>query len=263
VDLQLAGKRALISGSTQGIGYATARALAAEGVAVVLHGRDPARVQQAVDRLRAEGQGVEVTGIAVDLADDDQVRDVVDALSPVDILINNAGIFEVKDFAATTDEDWRRYFDVNVLSAVRLSRQLLPGMLDRGWGRVVFVSSESGVDVPAHMIHYGVSKAAVLALSNGLAKLTRGTEVTVNAIAGGPTWSEGVASAVRDAAQAQGVPEDQMKAALAQGNTTSLVQRFLDPGELASLAVYLASPLSAATNGSVLRADGGTLTQVL
>ncbi len=263
MDLQLAGKSAFISGSTRGIGYATAAALAAEGVAVVLHGRASERVERAVARLRAEGHGVEVSGVTGDFADDTQVRQVLDALSAVDILVNNVGLFEVKPFAAVTDEDWQLFYDVNVMSAVRLSRHLLPGMLARGWGRIVFVSSESGVNVPADMIHYGVTKAALLALSNGLAKLTRGTEVTVNAIVGGPTYSDGVATAVRSIATARGVTEADVKAAIAQGNATSLVQRFLDPAELASLATYLASPLSAATNGSALRADGGTLVQVL
>jgi NAD(P)-dependent dehydrogenase (short-subunit alcohol dehydrogenase family) len=263
MDLQLAGKSAFISGSTQGIGYATAQALAAEGVAVVLHGRTSGRVEEAVARLRAEGHGVEVSGVAGDVADGTQVREVLGALGAVDILVNNVGLFEVKPFAAVTDEDWQLFFDVNVMSAVRLSRQLLPGMLARGWGRIVFVSSESGVNVPADMIHYGVTKAALLALSNGLAKLTRGSEVTVNAVVGGPTYSDGVATAVRSFAEAQGVSEADMKAAVAQGNATSLVQRFLDPAELASLTTYLASPLSAATNGSALRADGGTLVQVL
>ena len=263
MDLQLTGKRAFVSGSTQGIGFATARALAAEGASVVLHGRTAERVEGAVARLRAEGHGAEVSGGAGDGADDDEGRQLLDALGEVDVLVNNVGVFEVKPFAAVTDEDWRRFHDVNVLSAVRLSRHLLPGMLARGWGRIVFVSSEAGVNVPADMIHYGVTKAAVLALSNGLAKLTRGTEVTVNAVVGGPTWSEGVATAVRSVAEAQGVAEADVRAAVEQGNTTSLVQRFLDPAELASLATYLASPLAAATNGSALRADGGTLVQVL
>ncbi|MCZ2805167.1 SDR family NAD(P)-dependent oxidoreductase [Modestobacter sp. VKM Ac-2983] len=257
------GKSAFISGSTQGIGYAIARALAAEGVSVVLHGRRSERVEEAVARLRAEERGVEVSGVAGDFADDTQVREVLDALGAVDILVNNVGLFEVKPFAAVTDEDWQLFYDVNVMSAVRLSRQLLPGMLARGWGRVVFISSESGVNVPADMIHYGVTKAALLALSNGLAKLTRGSEVTVNAIVGGPTYSDGVATAVRSIAEAQGLPEADMKAVIAHGNATSLVQRFLHPAELASLTTYLASPLSAATNGSALRADGGTLVQVL
>jgi len=262
VDLQLRGKSAFISGSTRGIGYAVAGALAAEGVAVVLHGRTDEGVERAVARLRAEGHGVEVSGVAGDFADEAGARAVLDALGPVDVLVNNVGLFEVKPFASLTDQDWQLFHDVNVMSAVRLSRRLLPGMLARGWGRILFTGSESGVNVPADMIHYGVTKAAVLALANGLAKLTRGSEVTVNTVLGGPTYSDGVAAAVRSLAEARGVPEAEMKAAVAQRNTTSLVQRFLEPSELASLVTYLASPLSAATNGSALRADGGTLVHV-
>jgi NAD(P)-dependent dehydrogenase (short-subunit alcohol dehydrogenase family) len=263
VDLQLTGKRAFISGSTRGIGYAVARALAAEGAAVVLHGRTSDGVDDAVDRLRREGHGVQVSGVAGDLAEDDQVGRLLEAVGDVDVLVNNAGVFEVRPFAAITDEDWRRVVDVNLMSAVRLSRQLLPGMLARGWGRILMVSSESGVDVPPDMVHYGVSKAAMAALGNGLAKLTRGTAVTVNTVLGGPTYSDGVASAVRHVADLQGLPEEDVKAAIAASNTTSLVQRFLEPAELASLIAYLASPLASATNGAALRADGGRLVQVL
>ena len=203
-----------------------------------------------------------MSGVAGDFADDSGGRAVLDALGPVDILVNNVGIFEVKPFTDLTDQDWQLLHDVNVMSAVRLSRRLLPEMLTRGWGRVLFIGSESGINVPADMIHYGVTKAAVLALANGLAKVTRDSEVTVNTVVGGPTYSDGVAAAVRSLAAAQGVPEARVKAAVAQRNTTSLVQRFLEPTELASLATYLASPLSAATNGSALRADGGTLVHV-
>jgi len=262
VDLELAGRKAFISGSTRGIGYAVAQALAAEGADVVLHGRSGAGVRAAVTRLEAEGHGVAVSGVAADFADPGQARDAVASLGPVDVLVNNLGVFEVRPFAEIADEDWHRFFDVNVMSAVRLSRQLLPAMLADGWGRIVFVSSEAGVDVPADMLHYGVSKAALLALSNGLAKLTRGTAVTVNAIVGGPTYSDGVAQAVRGIADARGLAEADVKAAVVAGNTTSLVQRFLEPAELAGLVAYLASPRSAAVNGSALRADGGTLTQV-
>lgn len=263
MDLQLRGKRAFISGSTRGIGYAVARALAAEGAAVVLHGRRPDGVRAAVSRLQAERHGVEVAGIAGDVADDDQVGRLLGAVGDVDVLVNNVGVFEVTPFAAITDQDWRSVIDTNLMSAVRLSRQLLPGMLERGWGRIVMVSSESGVDVPADMVHYGVSKAGMLALGNGLAKLTRGTEVTVNTVLGGPTYSDGVAGAVRSVAELQQLSEEDVKAAIAASNTSSLVQRFLEPSELASLITYLASPLASATNGAALRADGGRLVQVL
>lgn len=263
MDLQLAGRRAFITGSTRGIGFAVARALADEGTAVVLHGRTTAAVEDAVRRLRAAVAGADVSGVAGDVADAGRVQHLAEVVGEVDVLVNNVGLFEVKAFTEVSDEEWQLFHEVNVMSAVRLSRALLPGMLARGWGRVVLVSSESGVDVPADMVHYGVTKAALLALGNGLAKLTRGTGVTVNSVIGGPTYSDGVASAVRSLASASGTSEEAVKAAIAERNSTSLVQRFLEPAELASLVTYLASPLASATNGSALRADGGALVQVL
>jgi len=176
---------------------------------------------------------------------------------------NRVGVFEVAPFDRITDADWQRYLDVNLLSGVRLARRLLGPMLARGWGRVLFISSESGVDVPADMTHYGVTKAGALALGNGLAKLTRGTDVTVNTILGGPTYSDGVAQAVDGLAHAQGVPASDLKDVLAAARTTSLLQRFIEPEEIARLALYLASPLSSATNGAAVRADGGVLTTLL
>ncbi|GIG36418.1 oxidoreductase [Cellulomonas pakistanensis] len=252
-----------MSGSTQGIGFAIARALLDEGAEVVVNGRDEGRVRDAVARLRAVVPGGAVSAIAADVADAAQVERLLDELGDVDVLVNNAGLFEVAPFESITDADWRRYLDVNLMSGVRLARRLLGPMLARGRGRVLFVNSESGVDVPADMVHYGVSKAAALALANGLAKLTRGTGVTVNTILGGPTYSDGVARAVEGIAQAQGVPADALKGTLAAARTTSLVQRFLEPEEIARLAVYLASPLSSATNGAAVRADGGVLTTLL
>jgi len=261
MDLQLTGKRAFVSGSTQGIGFAIAKGLLDEGAAAVINGRDRARVDAAVAALSKDGATVE--GIAADFTDPAQVNTLLETLGDVDILVNNVGTFEVKPFADVSDDDWQRYFDVNVMSGVRLSRHLLPGMLERGWGRVVFVNSESGVNVPADMIHYGASEAAMLALGNGLAKLTRGTAVTVNSILGGPTYSDGVATAVDQIAHAQGMDVASLKAAIAAGNATSILQRFIEPNEIASLALYLASPLSSATNGAAIRADGGVLTAVL
>jgi NAD(P)-dependent dehydrogenase (short-subunit alcohol dehydrogenase family) len=181
----------------------------------------------------------------------------------VDILVNNVGQFELKPFADISDDDWKRYVDVNLMSGVRLSRHVLPVMLAKGWGRIIFIGSESGVNIPADMVHYGVSKAAMLALSNGLAKLTRATEVTVNTIVGGPTYSDGVADTVSEISQAQGMTTDELKSAIAATNQTSLLQRFIEPSEIASLAVYLASPLSSATNGAAVRADGGVLTGMI
>jgi NAD(P)-dependent dehydrogenase (short-subunit alcohol dehydrogenase family) len=263
MDLQLTGKRAFVSGSTQGIGYAIARALLVEGAAVVVNGRSDGRVQSAVERLRVDVAGARVSGLVADFEDPEQVRQLLGSLGDLDILVNNVGLFELSPFADISDDDWQRYFDVNVMSGVRLSRHALTGMLARGWGRIIFISSESGVNIPADMIHYGLTKAAMLALSNGLAKLTRGTEVTVNTILGGPTYSDGVADTVRQFAQAQGVAADDLKAAIIAGNHTSLLQRFIDPSEIADLAVYLASPRSSATNGAAVRADGGVLTSTL
>lgn len=263
MDLLLTGRRAFVSGSTQGIGYAAARTLAEEGAAVVLNGRSEERVGEAVERLTAEVPGADVVGVTADLADADQVDRVLDELGDIDVLVNNVGLFEVRPFAEITDADWQRYLEVNLMSAVRLCRHLLPRMLDRGWGRVVLISSESGVDVPGDMLHYGVTKAGMIALGNGLAKLTRGTDVTVNTVLGGPTYSDGVAGVVAEVAAAQGLPADDLRATLGASRSTSLLQRFIDPTEIAHLVAYLASPRSSATNGAALRADGGVLTTLL
>lgn len=261
--MQLAGKRAFVSGSTQGIGYAIALALLAEGASVIVNGRTGDRVQRAVERLRAKVPGSTVTGFAADFEDPEQVKDLLVSMGDVDILVNNVGLFEVKPLEDLTDADWQRYFSVNVMSGVRLSRHALSGMLASGWGRIIFIGSESGVNIPADMVHYGMTKAGMLALSNGLSKLTRGTEVTVNTILGGPTYSDGVARSVKQIAQAQAMEADQLKAAIIAGNQTSLLERFIEPGEIANLAVYLASPLSSATNGAAMRADGGVLTTMI
>jgi NAD(P)-dependent dehydrogenase (short-subunit alcohol dehydrogenase family) len=264
MDLQLTGARAFVSGSTQGIGYAIARALLHEGADVVINGRAEDRVADAVDRLRDEVPGATVSGLAADFQDAAAVEGMLAELGDVDILVNNVGVFGVAPFGDVADEEWRRYLEVNLMSGVRLSRRLLPGMLaaDRG-GRIVFVASESGVDVPADMVHYGVTKAAMIALGNGLAKTTRGTSVTVNTVLGGPTYSAGVAGAVEQIAAAQGMAVDELKAAIAAGRPTSLVQRFLEPDEIANLVAYLVSPRAAATNGAAVRADGGVLTGML
>jgi NAD(P)-dependent dehydrogenase (short-subunit alcohol dehydrogenase family) len=263
VDLQLSGKTAFISGSSRGIGHATAKALAGEGVDVILNGRDPVQLAESVEALRREVPGVSVTGLHADFTVPEDVDRLCDRIPGVDILVNNVGLFELKPFELISDADWRLYFEVNVLSGVRLARQLMPAMLDRGWGRIVFVSSESGVDVPADMIHYGTSKAAMLAVGNGLAKLTRGSAVTVNSVLGGPTYSDGVAETVRSLAAAQSVPEEAMKAAVIGANQTSLLERFIEPGEIANAVTFLASPAASAINGSAVRVDGGVLTTLL
>lgn len=263
MDLRLTGKRAFVSGSTQGIGYAIAQALLGEGATVVINGRSDDRVEKAVEKLRAEVSGASVSGVVANFEDSEQVRRLLDSLGDLDILVNNVGLFEVKPFGDVTDEDWQRYFEVNVMSGVRLSRQTLNRMLARGWGRIIFIGSESGVNIPADMVHYGVTKAGMLALSNGLAKLTRGTEVTVNTILGGPTYSDGVAHAVDQISQAQGVTADELRAAIIAENRTTLLQRFIEPSEIANVVLFLASPLSSATNGAAVRADGGVLTSML
>jgi len=263
VDLQLSGKRAFVSGSTQGIGYAISKSLLREGATVVINGRDSGGVDTSVQRLQAEVPGAAVSGIAADFEDDAEVRRLMASLGHVDILVNNVGLFEVKPFGDITDDDWLRYFTVNVMSGVRLSRHVLDAFLTSGWGRIIFVGSESGVNIPADMTHYGATKAGMLALSNGLAKLTRGTGVTVNTVLGGPTYSHGVARAVEEIAGAQHLAPADVKAAIIGQNRTSLLERFIDPDEIANLVAYLASPVSSATNGAALRADGGVLTGML
>lgn len=263
MDLGLQGKRAFISGSSQGIGYAVASALAAEGAEVVLNGRDAGRLDRAVERLRDEQPGARVSGLVADFSQAAEVTALTEALGEVDILVNNVGLFGLADFASIADDEWTRYFEVNVMSGVRLSRAVLGGMLARGSGRIIFISSESGVNVPADMVHYGMTKAAMLAVGNGLAKLTRGTSVTVNTVLGGPTFSDGVAASVAAVADAQALPVEEMKNAIISQNKTTLLERFIDPTEIANLVAFLSSPLSSATNGAALRADGGVLTAIL
>lgn len=255
MNLELQNKTALITGSTKGIGFAIARGLAAEGVRVFLNGRSEATTQSAIERM---GQGAQAA--VGDVSTAEGCRRLLDSLPPVDILVNNAGIFEPKPFAEIPDADWERFFQVNVMSGVRLTRALFPGMLARNWGRVVFISSESGVQIPEEMIHYGLTKAANLALVNGLAQLTRGTQVTVNAVLPGPTASEGVSEFVGTlAGQAQQTPEQFEKEFFRSVRPTSLLQRFATVDEVANLVTYVCSPRASATNGAALRVDGGVL----
>lgn len=263
MDLHLQDKTAFVSGSTQGIGFAVASALAAEGTRVIVNGRTPERVEAAAAELRARHPGQDHDGLVADFSQPADVIRLTEQLGDVDILVNNVGLFGLAEFAAIADDEWARYLEVNVMSGVRLSRHVLGGMLQRGWGRVVFISSESGVNVPADMVHYGVTKAAMIALGNGLAKLTRGTGVTVNTVLGGPTYSDGVARTVESIAHSQAAPVDAVKAAIIGQNTTTLLERFLEPSEIADLVAYLASPRASATNGAAIRADGGVLTTML
>ncbi|OAN32094.1 oxidoreductase [Plantibacter sp. H53] len=263
MDLQLRGKTAFISGSTGGIGAAIARTLAAEGTRVIVNGRSEQAVQNAVAALRRMHPDVGHDGIVADFADPASVERLLGDLGAVDILVNNVGQFGLAQFESVSDDDWAHILEVNLMSGVRLSRHILPGMLDRGWGRILFVSSESGVNIPADMIHYGVTKAAMIALGNGLAKRTRGTAVTVNTILGGPTYSDSVAATIESIAATQSAPVEAVKASIIGRNHTTLLERFIEPEEIASLATYLASPLASATNGAALRADGGVLTGML
>jgi len=258
MDLQLRGKLAIVTGSTKGIGYAIAAGLAREGARVVVNGRTEASVAKAIASLRAAVPSADAYPFAGDLSRADAADALVKAFPEPDILVNNLGIFEPKPFGEIPDDDWRRFFEVNVLSGVRLSRLVLPGMKHRNWGRIVFISSESGVQIPTEMIHYGMTKTAQLAVSRGLAQLCAGTSVTVNAILPGPTRSEGVVDFV--AALSGGRPFEESEAEFFRtARPSSLIRRFATPEEVANLVIYVCSPLSSATNGAALRVDGGVV----
>lgn len=265
MDLELRGKRALVSGSTAGIGFAIAKALAAEGATVVINGRTEARTASAIANIRASGlPDAELIGIAADLGTAEGCQRLVEAVPEVDVLVNNVGIFEIKAFAEITDREWLKFFEVNVLSGVRLSRAYLPGMLARNWGRVLFVSSESALQIPVEMIQYGTTKTAQLAVARGLAEMTLGTAVTVNSILPGPTNSEGVATFVANMAAQQGKSAaDMERDFFKQARPSSLLQRFETPEEIAALAVFLASPRASGINGSALRVDGGVVRSII
>lgn len=264
MDLQLSQKRALVTGSTSGIGFATAVALAREGAHVVLNGRSAQRVEDAIKRLLAVVPDAQVSGAAADLATADGVQALVSACPDIDILVNNLGIFEPKAFEDISDADWLQMFDVNVMSGVRLARAYLPAMRQRNWGRIVFVSSESGANIPAEMVHYGMSKSAQLAVSRGIAEVTAGTGITCNAVMPGPTMTEGVGEFFASLAAGQGVDlAEAQRRFFAEARPSSLLKRFIDPAEVASLIAYVCSPLSAATTGAALRVDGGIVRSII
>ena len=258
MKIDLSGKTALVTGSTSGIGHAIAKGLAGAGATVVVNGRAQARVDAAATAISKAVPGSKVSGIAADVSTAAGCKALIAALPEVDILINNAGIFEPKDFFEIPDEDWSRFFETNLMSGVRLSRAYLPGMLKRNWGRIVFISSESALNIPAEMIHYGMTKTAQLAVSRGLAEMTRGTAVTVNSVLPGPTMSEGVEAFVKDLARQNGQSVEEAAAQFVkQHRPTSLLQRFATPEEIANMVAYVASKESSATNGAALRAEGG------
>jgi NAD(P)-dependent dehydrogenase (short-subunit alcohol dehydrogenase family) len=258
MKIVLSGKTALVTGSTAGIGYAIAKGLAVAGADVVVNGRSKARVDEAVAKLAKAVAGGKVRGIAADVSTAAGCKELVAALPDVDILVNNTGIFEPKSFFDIPDEDWSRFFEINVMSGVRLSRAYLQAMLKRNWGRIIFISSESGLNIPTEMIHYGTTKTAQLAISRGLAKLTRGTGVTVNSVLPGPTMSEGVEGFVKDLARQNGQSEAEAASEfIRQHRPSSLLQRFASTDEIANMVVYVASKEASATNGAALRAEGG------
>jgi NAD(P)-dependent dehydrogenase (short-subunit alcohol dehydrogenase family) len=263
MDFGIDGKRALVTGSTAGIGFATARALAREGAHVTLNGRTQARVAKALDHLRADVPGAGADGIAADLSGAEGCRELVGRLPEVDILVNNLGIFEPKPFEQISDQDWLRFFETNVLSGIRLARHYAPGMRSRGWGRIVFISSESAIQIPTEMIHYGMTKTAQLAVARGLAETLAGTGVTVNSVLPGPTASEGVGEFVAQVAAERGLDDAAMEREFFKtARPTSLLQRFAEPDEIAAMITYVCSARASATTGAALRVDGGVIRAV-
>jgi NAD(P)-dependent dehydrogenase (short-subunit alcohol dehydrogenase family) len=259
MNLNLDDKLSLVTGSTAGIGYAIATSLAREGARVIVNGRSRASVDNAVSRIKSDTGG-NLIGFAGDLGIDAAARQLAEKFPDVEILVNNLGIFEPKEFEDITDADWRRFFDVNVLSGVRLARLFLPGMRRRNWGRIVFISSESAVQIPAEMIHYGMTKTAQLAVSRGLAEAVAGTGITVNSVLPGPTKSRGVEEFVGSLAKAEGKSFQAFeKEFFEKFRPTSLIKRFAAPEEVASLVTYIASPIASATTGAALRVDGGVV----
>jgi len=263
MNIDLTGKTALVTGSTAGIGYAIAKGLAASGAEVVVNGRGQDKVDAAVAKLKQAISAAKLRGIAADVSGAEGCNSLTRALPDVDILVNNAGIFEPKNFFKIPDADWSRFFDVNVMSGVRLSRAYLSGMLKRNWGRIVFISSESALNIPTEMIHYGMTKTAQLAVARGLAKLTRGTAVTVNSVLPGPTMSEGVESFVKDLARQNGQSLEEAAANFVkQHRPDSLLQRFASVDEIANMVVYVASKQASATNGAALKVEGGIVNTI-
>jgi NAD(P)-dependent dehydrogenase (short-subunit alcohol dehydrogenase family) len=258
MNLNLSDKTALVSGSTKGIGAAIATGLAREGARVIVNGRSEKAVAEAKQKIHQATPDAKIETFAGDLSTEAATATLLERFPSVDILVNNLGIFEPKAFEDISDDDWRRFFDVNVLSGVRLSRAYLPGMLKRNWGRVVFISSESAINVPTEMIHYGMTKTAQLAVSRGLAQLCAGTAVTVNSVLPGPTRSAGVEEFAEQLSG--GKPFEEFEAEFFKSvRPSSLLKRFATTEEVANLVVYVCSPLSAATNGAALRVDGGVV----
>jgi NAD(P)-dependent dehydrogenase (short-subunit alcohol dehydrogenase family) len=264
LDLKLTGKTALVTGSTAGIGFAIAKSLASEGAHVYVNGRTQERVDSAMRAIRSHAATAKVDGIAADFSGSAGAEAVIARLPAVDVLVNNVGIFEPKPFADIPDADWSRFFEINVMSGVRLARHYLAGMLKRNWGRILFISSESGVQIPAEMVHYGVTKTAQIAVARGIAESVVGTGVTSNSILAGPTESEGVGNFVEAIARQENKSKAEIEKEFFQNvRPSSLLKRFATPDEVAAMATYVASELSSATNGAALRVDGGVVRAIL
>lgn len=264
MNIQLNSKRGLVTASTGGIGFAIAKGLAEAGAEVVINGRSESSVRQAIARLVSAVPGATITGVAADLSDAGGVETLLQGAGPIDVLVNNAGIYGPQDFFETEDEVWDSYWQTNVMSGVRLSRALLPAMVAGKWGRVVFVSSESARNIPADMIHYGVSKTAQLALARGLAKRVAGSGVTVNSVLPGPTLSDGVAAMMQSEVARTGKSlEEVTKAFVAEHRPSSIIQRAATVEEVANMIVYVCSPQASATTGAALRVDGGVVDDIV
>src|SRR5438105_15594171 len=260
MELQLGGKIAFVSGSTAGIGLAIASRLVRESAEVVINGRTEERVGEAIAQIKKDSRDAKVRGIAADLGVAKGCSEVVRQLPRVDILFNNVGIFEPKPFEKITDEDWEKFFGMNVMSGVRLSRAYLAAMKERNWGRIVFISSESALQIPAEMIHYGTTKTAQLAIARGLAETCQSTNVTVNSVLPGPTASEGVTEFVSNLAAENKISAKEFeKEFFKNARPTSILQRFIEPDEIANVVAFVCSPLASAINGAAVRADGGVV----
>ncbi len=260
MDLKLKGKTALVTGSTSGIGYATALGLVKEGVRTWINGRSEETIDMAIKSIKRAWPEADIDGIVADFSNVDQVNHLIKELPQVDILVNNVGVYGDQPFESTDDQHWMQDYEINVLSGVRLSRHYMPQMKEENWGRIIFISSESAINIPEDMILYGVTKAAYLALSRGLAKLLKGTDVTVNAILPGPTLVDGTEEMLEKIADENNVPIEQAPTVfIQQKRPSSVIQRFATVDEVANLVVYVASPLSSATTGAALRVDGGVV----
>ena len=264
MDLKINGKKAFVSGSTAGIGFAVARKLAEEGAHVYVNGRTEARVTKAIRKIEEQNGAVSVKGIAADLSTADGCRKVTSEIPELDILVNNVGIFEPKEFEDISDDDWFHIFEANVMSGIRLSRFYLAGMKKQDWGRIVFISSESAVHIPAEMIHYGMTKTAQVAVARGIAESLEGTGITVNSVLPGPTKSEGIVDFITSMGEREGKTFDEMeKEFFETTRPTSLLKRFITIDEVANMVAYVCSDAASATHGAALRVDGGVVRSLL